>query len=180
MEARPNAANVRIVFVFMTNHIIDKISQYNFFNYLYPGILFFLFAPELYGVNLLDFFRDNIVASLFLAYLIGSILSRIGSLAVEPILKKFKFVKFADYSDFLVASRKDSKLNILSQENNTYRTLIALFVSLTLLHLLEDLLFHYLDSELTFFIFIILLALLFMFSYRKHTKYIKKRVEKQS
>ena len=42
---------------------------------------------------------------------------------IEPILKKTNFVKFRDYPDYINASKKDGKIELLSEVNNTYRTL---------------------------------------------------------
>jgi hypothetical protein len=61
-------------------------------------------------------FKDeNIVVELFLYYFIGLVISRIGSLTIEPAMKKTKFVKFAPYKGFVNACAKDTKVELLSE-----------------------------------------------------------------
>ena len=112
--------------------LLDKISSYNLFNVLLPGILFAViakaFTPYL-------FIQENIIVGAFVYYFIGSVISRFGSLIIEPLLKKIKFLKFADYKDFVSASKEDPKIDILSETNNMYRTFCSMFVLLLLLKL---------------------------------------------
>jgi hypothetical protein len=42
-------------------------------------------------------------------------------------LKKISFLKFALYSDFVSASKNDTKLGVLSEADNMYRTFSASF-----------------------------------------------------
>src|SRR5882724_7967172 len=116
----------------LLNELLNKISSYNLFNYLLPGILFAVIASKLTRYSFLE--RDVIVAA-FLYYFIGLVVSRFGSLVVEPLLKRSGFIKFADYKSFVAASKQDSKIELLSEANNTYRTLCALFILLLLLKL---------------------------------------------
>src|SRR5439155_26543527 len=93
-------------------------------------------------------------------------------------LKRLCFVKFAPYSDFVAASQKDDKLDLLSEVNNTYRTMCSLFSLLLLLKLYTKVecalpalkVWH--GTLLT-----VLLLLVFLFSYRKQTSYITKRIK---
>ena len=110
--------------------LLDKISSYNLFNYLLPGILFVCISKYFTDYN---FIQDNDFIGAFLYYFIGMVISRFGSLFVEPILKRISFLKFADYESFIVASKKDEKIELFSEVNNTYRTITALFIILLLL-----------------------------------------------
>lgn len=163
----------------MHEKIIEKISRYNLFNYLLPGILFIVFAPRFYGQNLIIFFNQNLIVSLFLSYFIGMIISRLGSMIIELILKKIKFVSFSKHSDFLEASKLDDKIEVLSEENNVYRTLVSLFFILLFLYWLipfiqeKQLAFNHL-----YLIIFILCLVLFIFSYRKQVNYINSRINK--
>ena len=65
--------------------LLDKISSYNLFNYLLPGVLFALLAD---GLTSYTFIQSDIVVGIFLYYFMGLVISRVGSLAIEPILKK--------------------------------------------------------------------------------------------
>jgi hypothetical protein len=160
------------------NELFNKLSSYNIFNYLLPGILFAIFAGEIIHYPLVQ--RD-ILTGAFLYYFLGLVVSRFGSLTIEPILKWLRFVKFADYKDFVLVSQKDPKLDVLSEVNNTYRTLAALFSLLLLLKLymtLEARFRGLKDWDIT--IMAGLLLIMFLFSYRKQTAYITKRIKAQA
>lgn len=155
--------------------LLDKISSYNLFNYLLPGILFSLIASKITELNLI---QSDVIIGVFLYYFIGLIISRLGSLVVEPFLKKIKFLKFTNYQDFVKVSDKDKKLEILSESNNMYRTLIAMFLLLILakVYFLIASKWVFLNNYGNWFL-IGLLLVLFVFSYRKQTNYITKRIK---
>jgi len=48
--------------------ILDKISSYNFFNYLLPGILFVVITEEFTSYS---FIQENLVLGVFIYYFIG-------------------------------------------------------------------------------------------------------------
>src|SRR6516225_1970768 len=100
--------------------LLDKLSSYNLFNYFLPGTVFAAVAQRISRHTFKD---NNIVIELFTYYFIGLIISRIGSLVLEPMFKKTKFVRFAAYKDFIAASAKDPDIKILSEQNNMFRTL---------------------------------------------------------
>ncbi len=155
--------------------LLDKISSYNLFNYLLPGILF---VAILNTFTTYSFPLDNLVVGAFEFYFIGLVVSRFGSLFIEPVLKKVSFLKFANYSDFVSASQKDSKIEILSEVNNMYRTLSSLLILLILLKLFEWIEFKLpVLKEWNLHILIAFLLVLFLCSYRKQTEYITKRIK---
>jgi hypothetical protein len=155
--------------------LLDKISSYNLFNYLLPGVLFAVIASKLTHYSFLGY---EVVAAAFLYYFIGLVVSRFGSLVIEPLLKFTGFVKFAEYKNFVAASKKDPKIELLSEVNNTYRTLCALFVLLLLLKLYEQLGVRWPFLERFYVIVLIVLLLVtFAFAYRKQTEYVKKRIK---
>jgi len=155
--------------------LIDKLSSYNLFNNLFPGVIFVLVANKLTVYN---YTQENLVLGIFLYYFIGLVISRIGSLFIEPILKYFSFLKFADYKLFVKASQKDIAIVTLSEVNNMYRSVCSLFVVISILKVYEKI-----ESSFVFLqsmraeILISLLLLLFLFSYKKQTNYISKRVD---
>lgn len=154
--------------------LIEKISSYNIFNYLLPGTLF---AVAVNSLTLYSFIQKDIFIGFFVYYFIGLVISRFGSLVIEPILRKISFLKFADYKDFVSASKKDSQINIFSEENNMYRTFCSMFVLLIVLKLyyFVSLKFQILE-RLDLYFLIVLLLLMFLFAYRKQTQYITKRI----
>ena len=157
------------------NELLAKLSSYNIFNYLFPGVVFVVLLRKISGY---DFIQKDIVTGAFLYYFIGLIISRVGSLFIEPFLKWIKFLEFAEYSKFVSASKVDAKIDLFSEVNNMYRTLCSLFLLLVVSKAYE----RYL-SELSFFkhygsvLAVVLLLLLFIFSYRKQTSYITKRID---
>lgn len=155
--------------------IFDKISSYNFFNYLLPGIIFSYLLKETTTINII---QNDIVIGLFLYYFVGLVVSRIGSVVIEPIFKKIKFVKFSDYKDFISASKSDSKIDLFSEVNNTYRTITSVAFSLVLIKLSLYLFSIFSVAIKTQqLIGIIALFVLFSSAYRKQTNYITKRIE---
>lgn len=158
--------------------LLDKMSSYNLFNYLFPGILFAILSKE---ITTYSFLQENLITGAFVYYFIGLVVSRFGSLLIEPILRKLSFLKFSDYEEFISASKKDSKIELLSEINNMYRTLSSLFILLLLLKLYE-----LIESKLPIlkdwnsYILLVLLLFMFLFSYRKQTNYMIKRISKPS
>jgi hypothetical protein len=151
--------------------ILDKISSYDFFNHLLPGILFVALIGEFTDYS---FTQENLVVGLFVYYFIGLIISRFGSLVIEPILKKISFLKFSGYKDFISASKKDSKIETLSEINNMYRALTAMFLLFGLVKVYELI---SIPRVFDLYILIVLLFTLFLFSYKKQTEYITKRIK---
>ena len=70
--------------------ISEKISSYNIFNNLFPGIIF---CSVLTKATRFCFTSESIIEQLFIWYFTGMIISRIGSVFVESSLKKIKFRK---------------------------------------------------------------------------------------
>ena len=153
------------------NELIEKLSSYNLFNYLLPGVIFSVFVEKITPYKII---QEDVLINIFLIYFIGLIISRIGSLLIEPIFKKF--IKFADYTDFLEASNEDAKLEILSESNNMYRTFISLFIVLFLIKLYS---YYFVDNNVGIYILIAIIFLLFVFSYIKQTAYITKRINRK-
>lgn len=156
--------------------LLDKLSSYNLFNYLLPGIIFVVLAGKFTQYS---FIQQDIVIGLFFYYFIGLAISRFGSLVIEPLLKRFSFIRFATYKDFLAASERDKDLKLCSEINNTYRTFCSLFFLLLLLKFYEWIqgIYPFLkqwDAN----ILVMLLLVFFLFSYRKQTSYVRKRVER--
>ena len=155
---------------------LNKLSSYNLFNYLLPGIIFVILAKALCDYS---FIQQDVILGFFLYYFIGLTVSRIGSLIIEPLLMRVSFLHFVEYSDFVSASKKDEKIELLSEVNNTYRTFCSLFLILSMLKLYRLVENKYADlKEWNSFILLFFLLIIFLFSYRKQTFYIIKRVER--
>lgn len=158
--------------------IIDKLSSYNLFNYLLPGIIFAVIAKEFLPFQ---FIQEDIVIGAFVYYFIGLVISRFGSTIIDPILKKFRFLKFAEYSDFVSTSKNDPKIEIFSEANNMYRTFCSVFTLLLLFKLYNTIEIKFLMiKNHNLYILITLLLIMFLFAYRKQTKYITNRIKENN
>ncbi len=155
--------------------LLSKLSSYNIFNYLFPGVVFVIMAEKF---TQRSFVQQDIFIGFFLYYFIGLVISRLGSLVIEPILRRISFLRFSEYHDFVNAAKKDDKLELLSEVNNTYRTLCALFVSLFALRLYELIEGRFpILKGWSPVLLVVFLFLMFLFSYRKQTSYITKRID---
>jgi hypothetical protein len=156
--------------------LIDKLSSYNIFNYLFPGVIFAAAGTRATSFPLL---LDDIVIGVFVYYLYGVVVSRIGSLLLEAFLRWTKFVQFAPYADFVAASKIDEKIETLSEQNNMFRTLASVFLCVLLLigadaiqKRFPSIADHFLQAA------IVLLLVLFVWSFRKQTDYISVRIRR--
>lgn len=157
------------------NELLAKISSYNIFNYLVPGALFAIAAKR---VGIVDLDSNDLATKLLTFYIVGLIISRVGSLVLEPIMRRLKLAKYADYKKFVLACAKDPKIEILVEVNNTYRTVAAAFLALAAGELATA---RERDWS-TFSPWLLLssclaLTVLFLISFAKQTSYVRKRVE---
>lgn len=154
--------------------LIDKLSSYNIFNYLFPGALSAHLISSATDFNLV---HDNMVNGLFLYYFIGLIVSRIGSLILEPALQKTGIVKYEQYTDYLSTIEKDEDIRTFSEVNNMYRTLLSMTI-VVLFTMLFNWVSNYCNwsEKVQLILTLVLLMILFTFSYRKQSQYISKRI----
>ena len=157
------------------NSIVEKLGSYQILTNLFPGAFF--------GLSLRFFFNlafptKNIGEDLIVYYFMGLIISRVGSLVVEPLLKKVCFLKFAPYGDFVAASKIDTKIDTLSEINNYMRSLLTCSLLFPIVGGLQQL-----ARVCSCFSFVwkwgllIIIFMIFLFSYKKQTNYVRKRVE---
>jgi hypothetical protein len=160
------------------NEILSKISSYNIFNYLFPGAVFAIFAKAL---GALDLPRGDIATTLLLYYFIGLSISRIGSVVLEPALMKLGFLRYSEYSDYVRASEKDVKIEVLVEVSNTYRTLASAFLLLPLTWLGRMVADGFaLGANWRNIIVAGMLLLLFLLSFKKQSGYVANRVNHHS
>lgn len=158
------------------NDFFNKLSSYNLFNNLLPGILF---AILLNHFTKYEISQDNILVNLFLYYFIGLTISRVSSITVEPILKKIKFITFRDYHLFVKANKEDVKLDILVETNNKFRvllTMILLIILSKLFYSINEYILNFSENTQQYLL-LILIAIIYLFAYRKQTNYITKRID---
>ena len=154
--------------------ILEKLSAYNIFSYLLPGLLFVSLGERLTSFSLI---QRSWIVGIVLYYFIGLVISSVGSLIVKPLLERIGFVKEASYADYVEASTSDSKIDILSAHNNLFRTLCAMSIMLIGLKIGEKVI-GVLPWGADVYDFIMLVGLfgLLLFSYRKQAQAVVRRV----
>ena len=164
--------------------IIEKITTYEILNSIIPGAIYVVLVDRL---TRFSFQGENIFKIIVICYFVGLVIGRIGSLLVEPILchktKKGKSIAhFVPYNDYVEAEKIDDSGHIkeLSTINNMYRNLITTMLALFITYIISKIWDCVIVNYLTWIIpvAIVLLIILFIFSYRKQTGYINKRVNK--
>lgn len=159
------------------SELISKLSSYNIFNYLFPWVVFLAIVKHFTDFSISN---NDLFTMAFIAYFVWLVISRIGSVFIEPVFKKMGIIKFADYKDFIEASNNDQKIEIFSEQNNVFRTIISMLI-LALIVKLYSTISVYLNIEEAaagFYILIVSLLIIFVLAYRKQTDYITKRVNK--
>lgn len=151
----------------------EKISSYNIFNNLFPGALYIYFLERATHVILSG---NDIVKSVVLYYFVGLVVGRLGSLVFEPILKFIRVIKFSPYNEYISACVIDSKIEMLQEVANMYRTLFTVSIMLFLSFIFMT---HITGVEYKVARYLSLfLALLFIVSYIKQVRFIVKRIDK--
>ena len=148
--------------------LLQKLSTYNIFNYLFPGVVFVILLKHVTNIYLI---MNDLVLGMFLYYFFGLVLSRIGSILIEPALRCTKIVEFSDYARFIRASKLDDKIELLSEVNNMHRTIIAMLVVLLAISICNGSVTCLLTTGL------LGIVTLFVLSYRKQTSFITKRID---
>lgn len=162
--------------------LIRKLSSYNILNNLLPGILFIFFWDRMFPQAQFALNKEAYIENAFIYYFFGMVISRIGSTIIEEIYKKIKFIKYSEYTDYVNAEKLDSKLSILVETNNLYRTSTAIFFTLciakTVLIIYNNSICSALEQIFDDSLLMAMLSLfiLFSFSFRKQTNYITQRV----
>jgi hypothetical protein len=105
--------------------LLSKLESYRILNFLLPGALF-IYACRQLGIY--NFNTENLFFDAFLSYFIGMTISRIGSIFLEKPLDKIGKIKRCPYSDYLEAEQHDKKINVLQEEANGFRTIVATVV----------------------------------------------------
>lgn len=158
--------------------LLNKISSYNIFNNLVPGVVFSHLISA-FGIYTAD--TGSILTDLFVFYFIGVVISRIGSIFIEPILKMARIVRYSEYNSYLLACEKDHKIPILVEENNQYRTYISMLFMVIAAAGIKRAMDHYgISAGLIKLVVAGILLFMFVLAYRKQTSFIRRRVERHT
>lgn len=158
--------------------IIEKISSYNIFTNFVPGIVF---AYLIRSFTRFEVDHVDMWEKIFVYYFWGMVISRFGSIVIEPLLKKL--VEKAPSEHYIIVSEKVPFIRVLNESNNTYRSMIGVFFLMIIVKLYDMLFADYIISlgeataSVVELVLLVLFLVLFVLSYRKQTDSIRKRVE---
>lgn len=155
--------------------LLSKFSKYEILNNLIPGVaLSFILTKAGYAV-----WGSDWVVNIVVSYFVGMICSRFSSLCIEEPFKKWGWIKWREYEQYNKAKSQRPFIALLQENANMYRSLAGAFV-LALLAVgyskirYCNVCLH--DIELP--VLILLLALLYIFSYRKQiNEYVVKNID---
>ncbi|MCJ9668537.1 MULTISPECIES: hypothetical protein [unclassified Neorhizobium] len=160
------------------NDLIAKLSSYDIFINVIPGAVFVHFL-SVTGIYVLA--SETLVGNLVLYYFSGLIISRIGSVVIEPLLRLLRVVKYGSYNDFIVASEKDPKILILLEASNLYRSILALIVVCAVGYNWDAMAGAVGFSRRTWVLMgCVALVILFTASFKKQNRFITQRVHRHS
>jgi len=154
---------------------LGRISNYNLLNNLIPGAILCILLKYFVGYDLMNVDTLELIV---IFYFVGMVNGRIGSLIVEYFFKKVHFVLFREHKQFVEAEQKDKKIVFLSETNNMYRSMISVaFTALIvkLYHVGVDL--HWIWGNVSEWVVLFAILILFSCAYRKQTKYIVSRID---
>ena len=156
------------------SEVIQKISNYNIFNYLFQGEIMCYFLEKFHNYNI---FHTDIIINVFICYFIGLCISRVGSLFFDKFFEIIGFINKETYKDFIEASKKDDKIELFSEISNTYRTLLTLFSILIIIKLFQSCPNQWVIQDCKYMGLLVGFLILFLFSYKKQVKYTTKRIK---
>lgn len=157
------------------SEILKKLDSYQILTNLLPGAFFGIAIKFFFGLTLP---AANIAEEIVVYYFIGLILNRIGSLVIEPVLKKIGIVKYAPYCDYVRASSIDTKIDTLSEMNNYTRSILTGIIMIPVARMLQFFTskWEWLSQNWRWGA-IIVLIIIFILAYQKQSDYVRNRVE---
>lgn len=161
------------------SRFLSHLSKYEWLNDIIPGTSFVILS-RLLSLPIIP--TQNWFERFIVFFVVGAVLSRIGALVVEPIIKGLGLVRFAPYDQYLdYRSANEADASMLVSILNFYRTMTAHWISLLVLKMayclptcehVRCLSFSWLD------IFLFLLACLFAIAFINQVGFIKGRIKK--
>lgn len=156
--------------------LVERLSSYNLFNYFFPGMVFVILLRE---ITHYDLYQKDLLTGVFLYYFIGLVISRIGSVLIEPILWKSGFVEKINIPKLIGLIQDNIKLELLYEVSNMYRTITSMFFVLIIVTAFDILVNQNIcHNSLAYIISGIAFLILFLFAFRKQNEYVYACVEK--
>ena len=101
------------------SNVFEKLSSYNLVTNLVPGAVLAV-GLRYAGLPVVD--PEKVGTFVVLAYALGALSSRLGSLILDPALHRSGLLPARDYKAFVEASATDPKMDVLVETANGYRT----------------------------------------------------------
>jgi hypothetical protein len=154
--------------------MLEKLDAYDLVANLVPG------AALTYALHFSKFptpSPEDWAAFLLVAFVAGVTTNRLGSLCLDPLLRRVKFLNPKDYDSFVSSEKVDKKLETLVANHGLYRT----FFTAGLVYLLLILTSHWFPSiassdQVVFVLFVLAGMIVFLFAFRKEDTYIHTRI----
>lgn len=153
--------------------MFDKLDAYNLVANLVLG------AALTYALHFSDFPTpppSEIGAFLLVAFVAGVTANRLGSLILDPLLRRSSFLKPKDYRSFLTREKADQKLDALVANSGLYRTFFTagfLYLAALILSPITD----EVSDRTIFTVFVVAGMMVFLFALRKEDGYIHSRID---
>lgn len=162
--------------------LFEHISAFEVFGTLVPGLILAVALDELFFQHALS--GGGIFRLIIIAYCLGIIASRLGSLLSDCLSSRLGVTRrISYYNDFIRAEKRDAKVDILQSVSNLYRTLMGACLIVAycscaraLRHVAGQVVVDVAIDVLT----IGLLTLLFLLSWRKQERYVEQRARVQA
>lgn len=157
----------------IVNSLFNRLSSYQILAILLPGASLLGYMKFYLSIEIkVD---ENVWWFLLSSYVTGVILSRIGSVVIEGIMKKFSYIKKYDVQRYLIKRKDDDLVETLLSFANLYRSFSAVFLVLPIISILCG--YNPFKYYLIYFLYIMLL-ILFINSFYKQYKYFCNAVDK--
>jgi hypothetical protein len=155
--------------------MFEKLDGYDLVANLVPG------AALTYALHFSKFptpAPTDWAAFLLIAFVAGVTSNRLGSLIVDPLLRRVKFLKPKNYESFIASEKSDKKLETLVANHGLYRT----FFTAGLVYLALLLISYWFPStassdQQVFILFVLAGMIVFLLAFRKEDGYIHSRIE---
>jgi uncharacterized membrane protein len=156
--------------------MFDKLDAYNLVANLVPG------AALIYALHSSGFPTPkpaDIGAFVLVSFVAGVLTNRLGSLALDPILrhKKIRFLHPKNYKAFITSEKEDEKLDTIVANTGLYRTFVTAGIVYIILMTMNILIKDYgLSNDVVFSLFVIAGIIISAFALRKEDNYIHQRI----
>lgn len=148
----------------------EKLSAYQLFNFIYPGAVF-LGILHFHGKPL--GILNEIWWFLLASYFLGMTISRFGSIVIEWLCLKLKWIAKYDVKRYSECMAKDSFTAVLLELTNIYRTICSMGTLL-----LIGTIFKYQQNDKCCVIIIeVLFVVLFLISFIKQHHYLENKLK---